>query len=427
MFSVEDLLDRFRWLVWSSTLRLTLLLSAIFATGMTIAVFVALFLGQVAVLQRIDDTLLGIAAAVEADEASTFGSSVIIQPLMNLDDLPPLFARVAERGGGTVDLETPIQGSEAWRVTIAPNGEGIPVLIGLPLDDTEDALELLGGILWTTTGIVCVLALVIGLAAGLLARRRLGRIGDVLDQLAAGDLNARTGVKKASDDLDVLALHLDETALQLERLVAQTRHLSASIAHDLRTPLARLRSRLETLPKSVPRSGALEEAERLSAIFDTIMRIARIEAEQGRASFEEIDLGSLCSEVADVFGPVVEDSGKQLMIRDDGAGRIMADRRMVIQALANLIQNAIVHGGDDIRVFAAGLEIGVEDDGTGINPDMFEDMLKPMVRGDAARKSDGAGLGLALVRAVADRHGACLSLTVLEPVGFRVGLKFTDL
>lgn len=411
----------------SSTLQLTLLLSVTFALGMVLAIFASLAFGRDALLRRVDDQLLSLAATVEVDEASGDEFSLIIRPLDELGNLPQAFARAARGGGGTVSLDDDFRRSEDWRVLVARDSENTPILIAVPLDDSEDALDLLGGVLWSTAGVVLVFVLLIGLGAGLLAQRRFQRIKVTLDDLAAGDLQARTGVSRSSDDLGDVALQLDATASELERLVVQTRNLSASLAHDLRTPLARLQARLEALPNGEERSAALEEASRLSGIFDTIMRVARIEAGQGREGFEALNLGVLAREVAEIFGPVVEDNAKTIILEVANPATLQADRKMLIQAMANLIQNAIVHGGSQITLFANGTSIGVSDDGEGVDPSHFEDMIKPMVRLDAARNSDGSGLGLALVRAVADRHSARLQLAQDKPHGLRVTINFTEL
>lgn len=418
--------SRLRWLVRSSTLRLTLLLSAIFAGGLAIAIVLALSFGRDAVLRRVDSSLVGLAATVEADEVPS-DTSVIVRPLEELSGLPPPFAEVAGRGGGTVDLDRNYRRAETWRVMVAQDSDGEPILIALPLDDSEDALELLGEALWTTAGFVLVFVLAIGLGAGLLVQRRLARINGTLHRLADGDLQARTGLKRSGDDLDDLARQLDITASELERLVAQTRHLSASIAHDLRTPLARLRARLEVLPEGKARGEALEEAKRLSGIFDTIMRVARIEAGHGTDGFDAVDLGAFVSELAETFGPVVEDAGKTLTVTNSQANTVLADQKMLVQAIGNLIQNALVHGGKEITLFAKGSELGVEDNGPGVDPALHAEIFKPMVRLDAARESEGTGLGLALVRAVADRHGAQLHVSNASPQGLRVAMKFTSM
>ncbi len=426
MFSVGSAAGPVRWLMRSSTLRLTLLLSLIFAIGMAVAIVLAMWFGRDAVLRRVDTTLLELAASVSDDDMPG-GSSVLIRELDQLDGLPAPFAQIAARGGGTVTLDQDFRRSETWRVMIAEDDDDDPILIALPLDDSEDALDLLGGALWTTAAFVVLIVLAMGLGAGLLVQRRLNRINNTLGRMASGDLQARTGIERSSDDLDDLARQLDTTAGELERLVAQTRHLSASLAHDLRTPLARLRARLEMLPDGEERGLALEEAERLSGIFDTIMRVARIEATHGHDGFETFHLGDLLTELAEIFGPVVEDNGKQLALNISDVQPVFADRKMLIQAMANLIQNAIVHGGRDITLFARRGEIGVADNGDGVDPDLYDEITKPMVRLDAARESDGTGLGLALVRAVADRHGAELVLSDNIPHGLRVALKFTEL
>lgn len=427
MFLAGKFAHHLRWLVLSSTMRLTLLLSAVFSLGMVLAIIASLALGRDAILDRVDDQLLSLAATVEVDEASGDEFSLIIAPLDELEDLPRAFGRVASNGGGTVSLDDDFRRSEEWRVLVARDSENTPILIAVPLDDSDDALELLGGVLWSTAGIVLVFVLGIGLGAGLLTQRRFQRIKATLDDLAAGDLQARTGVSQSSDDLGDVALQLDATASELERLVAQTRNLSASLAHDLRTPLARLSARLEALPEGEERNAALEEATRLSSIFDTIMRVARIEAGQGRDGFEVLDLGELATEVAEVFGPVIEGNAKTIIVDVAHPATVQADRKMLIQAMANLVQNAIIHGGSQITVFAHGASIGVADDGDGVDPSHFEDMVKPMVRLDAARHSDGSGLGLALVRAVADRHNGRLQLAEEKPQGLRVSINFTEL
>ena len=427
MSLADRLAQQVLWLRRSSILRLTLLLSSIFAAGMAIAIYVALELGEDAVLRRVDSALTGLAATVAANDIPNETYSVIIRPVSGLHDLPKAFTKIAEKGGGTVKLKRDFRRSEEWRVMVSRDSRGAPVLIALPLDDSQDALELLAEALWTTAGLVLVFVLAIGFGTGLLAQRRLARIHRTLDRLAAGDLKARTRTERTSDDLDELAHQLDDTAGKLEQLIAQTRNLSASLAHDLRTPLARLRARLEKLPEGDERGAALEEAERLSDIFDTIMRVARIEAAHGTEGFEEIELGALLDEIATIFGPVIEDNEKSLVTDTKPAATVFADRQMLMQAMANLIQNALVHGGPEITLFAGGCEMGVADNGQGVDPAQFSEILKPMVRLDKARESEGSGLGLALVRAVADRHKANLVLSENTPSGLRVALQFTEL
>lgn len=419
--------DRFKWLLRSSTLRLTALVSGIFALGFVVAIFVALTLGQRAIEQRVDTTLAVLAQGSTVGQTHTDTATVILRPLGDLKGLPEPFRRALAKGGGTVHLRDDFLRSDTWRVLVTLDSAGHPVMAAVPIDDSAEAQELLAKILWSTAAIVITLTIAIGLWAGILAQRRLARVTGTLTLLAAGDLSARTGLNRSKDDLDDIAQNLDLTAAELERLVSQTRHLSASIAHDLRTPLARLRAQLEMLPEGEQQIAAIEEASRLSEIFDTIMRIARIEAGQGREGFDAVPLGALVEDMADTFGPVLEDMGKTLSVNVMSPATVRADRAMLVQALANLIQNALVHGGDSIELFVNGLSIGVADDGEGVDPAQFAEIIKPMVRLDRARSTQGTGLGLALVRAVADRHGARLDLAVNDPRGLRASISFTKM
>ncbi len=424
---MRNILKDISWLWRSSTLRLAVLLSGLFAVGFVVAIFVALTLGQRALERRVDTTLETLAQGVTIAQAREDSAAVILRPLDDLRGLPEQFERTAQRGGGTLQLRRDLFRSDVWRVMVATDASGAPVMVAVPLEDSTEVQELLAGILWATAAVVIISTLSIGLWTGLVAQRRLKRINATLTDLAAGNLTARTGQMRGKDDLDDMAQTLDQTAGELERLVTQTRHLSASIAHDLRTPLARLRAQLEMLPDGEGRGAALEEASRLSDIFDTIMRVARIEAGQGRDGFEQVSLGDVAQDLAEIFGPVVEDDGKTLILNVAAPAEVQADRSMLVQAMANLIQNALVHGGDQITLNVDGGKIGVSDNGPGVDPDKFDEILKPMVRLDAARHTDGSGLGLALVKAVADRHAARLDVSMAVPQGLAVYLTFTEM
>lgn len=427
MSLVHDLARRLTWVRRSSTVRLSVMLSLIFAVSFLVAIFIALSFGERVNDRRLDTTLMTLAQGSTIAQAPRDTAAMILRPLDDLAGLPGPFRQAAARGGGTLNLEDDLMRSDTWRVLVAEDRNGTPVLVAIPIEDSDDARELLERTLWITAAIVIAATLAIGLWTGVLAQRRLGRINDTLGRLAAGDLTARTDHRQTKDDLDDIACNLDRTAEEIERLVMQTRHLSASIAHDLRTPLARLRAQLEMLPAGDERGAALEEAGRLSDIFDTIMRVARIEAGQGRAGFERVALDDLASDLAETFGPVVEDAGKTLHLDLAQPSQVEADRGLLIQAVANLLQNAIVHGGDTITLFAHGASLGVADNGAGVTPDQFDEIVKPMVRLDAARRTKGSGLGLALVRAVADRHRARLQLSQNAPQGLCVTLEFTKL
>ena len=147
--------DHLTWLRRSSSLRLSLLLSGVFAIGMTVAIFVALTLGEDALERRIDRSLEELARASSLQDTRGDTFSMIIRAPTDLDDLPGAFTRAAQHGGGVVDLDRDFRRSDTWRVLLTEDSRGAPVLIAVPLDDSEEALELLAGILWTT-GLVVV-------------------------------------------------------------------------------------------------------------------------------------------------------------------------------------------------------------------------------------------------------------------------------
>jgi len=156
------------------------------------------------------------------------------------------------------------------------------------------------------------------------------------------------------------------------------------------------------------------------------LRLAQIEAQQSPSNFSPIDLNAFAREIYDTFSVVVEDQGKRLSLRVDDARVVNGDVALLNQAVANLIQNAINYGGDEISLFVEGASIGLADNGVGVPPVEFENIIRPMVRLDFAQQREGSGLGLALVNAVAKLHGAKLVLDANQPSGLVVRLVFSS-
>lgn len=271
-------------------------------------------------------------------------------------------------------------------------------------------------------GIVSILAATfVGGILGLSNQRRMSAVLDALSRVAGGDLAARIHPKRDRDDLDQLARRVDDTAAQLEILMHQTREFSTNIAHDLKTPLARLRLRLESALAANERDGdcseeiraALEQADEIIAIFDAFLRIARLESGASRAGFEPVDLAALADEAAEIYAAVVEDGGRSLDVDAHGPATIRGDRVLLIQMLANLIENGIRHTpeGTALTLIAGERELGLADTGPGIPPEEFGNVTRPMYRLDKSRGSESAGLGLSLVKNIAELHGAELVLS----------------
>ncbi|MDH3659067.1 MAG: HAMP domain-containing histidine kinase [Alphaproteobacteria bacterium] len=283
------------------------------------------------------------------------------------------------------------------------------------------------------------LTLLLGLAGGLLMSRGLLRrvdgINRTTEQIMAGDLSRRITLNRTrGDEFDQLAANLNAMLDQIERLLDGMRQVTDNIAHDLRTPLNRMRSRIEVALLGDSDSEALRpvmeqtlhDAEAMIGTFNALLDIARAEAGSERASFEEVDLTNVVSDIVDLYRPLAEDKGQTVETSIAESQKLQANRHLLSQALANLLDNAIKYtpeGGEIRLTVADGPSITVEDDGPGIPTEDHEKVLDRFVRLDDARAAQGNGLGLSLVNAVAKLHGARLVLTDSEP-GLCVRLDF---
>jgi signal transduction histidine kinase len=260
-------------------------------------------------------------------------------------------------------------------------------------------------------------------------------IHQTIGEVIGGDLSRRIPVDPAGDDIEELVAKLNRMLDELEKLVEGVRRVSDNIAHDLRTPLARLRNRLELLRSEAEEDKrpvveqALAEADGLLATFNALLRIARIESGPGSSVFEAVDLSVLVDDVAELYEPLVEEAGKELVVRNQRGVSIRGDRDLVFQALANLVDNSLKYtpggGRIEISLTTTGDEVDVivSDDGPGISPAEREKVFQRFYRLDWSRSSPGAGLGLSLVAAVAELHQAKVHLEEYHP-GLRVVVRF---
>ena len=266
--------------------------------------------------------------------------------------------------------------------------------------------------------------------------RRVAVINEAIGDVVAGDLTRRIPPDPTGDDIERLVENLNGMLGELEKLVDGVRRVSDNIAHDLRTPLARLKNSLESLGRQEESPGrreivdqALAEADGLLDTFNALLRIARIESGQRRQGFATIDLGTLIDDVAELYGPLLEEAGLDLEIHNQANLEVVGDRDLLFQALANLVDNTLKHVPSEGRVsLTAGKDedgalISVGDDGPGIAVSERKRVLERFFRLDSSRSTPGSGLGLSLVAAVADLHQADLELLDNNP-GLRVELHF---
>lgn len=285
------------------------------------------------------------------------------------------------------------------------------------------------------------LTLLLGLAGGLLMSRSLLRRVDAInrttEQIMAGNLSQRIAIKGARDEFDQLASNLNAMLDQIERLLDGMRRVTDNIAHDLRTPLNRLRSRIEVALLGESDKAALrpvleqtlDDAETMIGTFNALLEIARAEAGSERAEFEDVALDRLIEDMAEFYQPLAEEKEQTIRIGNKMEAHVRANRHLLSQALANLLDNAIKYtpsGGEIDFILEKGPVITIADSGPGIPIDDREHVLERFVRLDKTRSTSGNGLGLSLVNAVAALHGAILSLDDNHP-GLRVSLDFSML
>lgn len=291
----------------------------------------------------------------------------------------------------------------------------------------------------TLAGFMVVLAMIgIGYLMSSRSQRKFEHIEHVLERVAAGDASVRIGATDPRDQIDRISAKIDMQLTKLESMIDNTRRASAAVAHDLRKPLARASLQLE---KGLARAeagqdtrGEFEDAlaalGSLNTIVSTILRITRIESHD-IGKLEPFDLRETLDEVVSAYGAVAEDAGQTLnYARSKETLWAVGDADMVAQLVINLLQNAVTHAGYGATITLDATHMGdhvtlaVSDNGPGIPEDLRSRVFEPLFRADAARSTDGNGLGLALVRAIADRHGASLILSDAGP-GLKAMLKLS--
>lgn len=313
-------------------------------------------------------------------------------------------------------------GQEAG-IAIRPLGRDW-LVSGRLLDDWERAQRTIERALL----LAVLLSLVLGICGGLVltryVTRRLNRIADAVDAVAAGDLTRRVGSEGGGGDaFDRLALRIDGMLDRIDRLMAELRIVTDSIAHDLRSPIARLRARAEAAVTAVhPQqreaalAGLIAETDLVMRMLAVLLEISRSEAVT-RDTLVPLDPVALIEEIADLYAPVVEEAGLRFTVELPGTvAPVPMHRELLSQALANLIDNALRHGAAggaialSLETAAGELRFAVADRGPGIAADDRAQALSRFGRLDRARSLPGAGLGLALVESVARLHGGRLEL-----------------
>ena len=271
-----------------------------------------------------------------------------------------------------------------------------------------------------------------------LRRRPLKRIRAIqatAEQIVAGDLTRRLPLSQRRDELDMLAAIVNAMLDRIERLMHEVKGVCDNIAHDLRTPLTRLRAQLyrirqqagDDAPQAEAMEQAIAETDTLMARFRGLLRISELEDRQRRAGFVELQPQEILVELHDFYLPLAEDGEIALSLEvEEPLPKVFGDHELLFEALANLVGNAIkfTPAGGQVRISAVtdadGLQIAVEDSGPGIPAEERETVLKRFYRSEEGHKHAGFGLGLSIVAAIVDLHGFGLEVGESELGGARL-------
>ncbi len=324
----------------------------------------------------------------------------------------------------------------AARLIVRRLDDGSVLVVGHDLAGHEAIRALVG----TALAWGVALSLLLIAAGAVLLREQIGqRIGAIrraAHAIAEGDMQRRIPVTD-SDEFGLLSRDINHMLDRIEQLMDGIRHVSNAIAHDLRTPLGRIRSRLDAAlhrEHSVPAlagaaTGAIEDIDSLILLFERLLQIAQAEAGVRSQSFERVDLERIVQDMADMYDDTADEAGIVLMAASPGCPVwVMGDRNILASAVASLIDNAIKYAGNgaSVEVWCDEEEgrcsIGVRDNGPGIPESEYANVVQRFYRLDKSRNLPGNGVGLAIVRATALLHGGELAFSPAAP-GLNVALR----
>jgi signal transduction histidine kinase len=440
----------------TAAFRLALLYVLLFAASVAVLGVMAHSIISVALERRLDSRLAGEMSSLLADYRSSGLSALAAEaaarerihresPLSYLlvnnrgDRLAGhLPAMPAEQGWSTIEIRESNGDLGYLRVLSAAIADG-RVAVAADREDIDEVRSAILTSLISAFATVVVLGIAGGIALSLAFLKRVGPIRRTAEAIIAGDLTRRVPVRGTGDDFDLLSFTLNRMLDRVAELMESLRQVSTDIAHDLKTPLTRLRQRLElarTDERSLPSEGSLVETtietiDGILATFDALLRIAQIEAGTRRAGFRDFDLSELFATVVDAFAPSAEEAGKSLLGEIEPTIHISGDRELLTQMLANLVENAIRHtpAGTRIRVSLGregqAIVAAVADNGHGVPLGERQRIFRRLYRLERSRSTPGSGLGLSLVKAVVDLHAISLDVLDAHP-GLQIIMSFPN-
>ncbi len=453
-----------RNLFHSYTLRLALLYAFIFSTSTLLLLYFFYVFTASYMTQQMDDTIeaeiQGLAEQYQENgiqglktlikerverEQGAWNSSIYLLASYTLVPLEGNLNRWPTEATTSIDQDwiefdlifnEPINETHTARAKIFKLPENYGLLVGRDIHQlTEAKRRIIQALTWGL-GIMAFLAFAGGFVLSRRTVRKIERINQTAQSIMSGDLSRRVQTTGRNDDLDQVAYNLNQMLDRIQMLMEDIRRVSDNIAHDLRTPLARLRqhleeARLQAAPGSnsaVKLEQSIQESDSLLTTFNALLRIARIEAGQVRAGFIGIDFNMLLDDVVEFYEPLVEEKNQTLETTYETGVRSQGDRDLLFQAFANVIENAIKYTPDNGHLSVSltrlntDLEVTIADNGPGIPVSEREKVFRRFYRLDQSRSGSGNGLGLSMVSAVISLHGGRITLEDNHP-GLRTVIR----
>ncbi len=325
---------------------------------------------------------------------------------------------------GPTDRDRDGDSPEVVRGVARRLGDGRLLVLGYDIDELDQAQDLILRALGLGVAPAVVLSLAGGTVLAWRGQRRIAAVHEAVGRIMQGHLRERLPTRGGADELDKVAAAVNGMLDRIEQLVEEIRGVGDSIAHDLRTPLTRVRTRLErSRDEATTREEfqaaadrAIASVDQALAVVSAVLRIGEIEHGQRRAAFAPVDLAGLLRDAAELYEPVAEEKGVALRLRLTAASAVPGDRDLLLEAVGNLLDNAVkfTPAGTDVTLsLYGGLDgacIRVADNGPGILPSERKRVLRRFYRTEKSRTVEGSGLGLSLVAAIVSLH--CFRLRI---------------
>ncbi len=329
-----------------------------------------------------------------------------------------------DEGWSMAWLDHPELGQEvrSYRVSLR-GGDTMATAAFIP-DERADILSF--GVFGTLALLLIVLplALITGYAVSQRVFRRIEEISATAAAVGSGEMASRAPQSARNDEFDRLSGSINHMLDEVAALNKNVEAVSVGVAHDLRTPLTNIGGRLELIRRDRADADAVAEhvdaaegaQSQLMRIFDALLRLGEVKAGRRKAAFAKVDLSGLVGDITEAYEPVFTDAHKTFSVDVDEGISLQGDRELLEQMVANLLENAAEHSRDAAQVTAslsrsdAGIVLRIADDGPGISPVDRDRIFDRFFRADASRSTPGNGLGLSLVQAIAELHGAQVSL-----------------